>query len=114
MSAASSDAALWGLLFAMAGLTVTLRASFFVFGDRIRIPPLVRRGLDYVPAAVLAAIVAPAFVQFAPGEAIDLAAQAPRWAAGVVGVATALVTRNMLAVLVLGMATLWGVQALLG
>jgi branched-subunit amino acid transport protein len=114
VSAASGDAALWGLLLAMAALTLTLRASFFVFGDRIRIPPLVRRGLDYVPAAVLAAIVAPAFVLFAPGEAVDLAVQAPRWAAGVVGVAAALITRNMLAVLVLGMATLWGVQALLG
>ena len=114
MSAASSDAALWGLLLAMAALTLTLRASFFVFGDRIRIPPLVRRGLDYVPAAVLAAIVAPAFVQFAPGEAVDVATQVPHWAAGAVGVATALITRNILAVLVLGMGTLWGVQALLG
>jgi branched-subunit amino acid transport protein len=114
VSAASSDAALWGLLLAMALMTVALRASFFVFGDRIRIPPLVRRGLDYVPAAVLAAIMAPAFVQVAPGEAVDLVAQAPRWAAGVVGAAAALLTRNMLAVLVLGMATLWGMQALLG
>ena len=114
MSGASGGLALWGLLLAMGVLTVTLRASFFVFGERIRIPPLVRRGLDYVPAAVLAAIVAPAFVQFVPGEAIDVAEQAPRWAAGAVGVAAALLTRNMLAVLALGMATLWGVQALLG
>jgi branched-subunit amino acid transport protein len=114
VSGASGDAALWGLLLAMAALTLTLRASFFVFGDRIRIPPLVRRGLDYVPAAVLAAIVAPAFVLFVPGEAPELAVQAPRWAAGVVGVAAALITRNMLVVLGLGMATLWGVQALLG
>lgn len=114
MSAASSDAALWGLLFAMAALTVALRASFFVFGDRIDIPPLVRRGLDYVPAAVLAAIVAPAFVLFAPGEAVDLAEQVPRWVAGAVGVAAALITRNMLTVLVFGMAALWGARALLG
>ena len=113
MSAASGDAALWGLLVAMAALTLSLRASFFVFGDRIRIPPLVRRGLDYVPAAVLAAIVAPAFVNLAPGAAIDLVVQAPKWAAGVVGIAAALITRNMLAVLLLGMATLWGVQALM-
>lgn len=114
MSAASSPAALWGLLLAMAALTLALRASFFVFGERIRIPPLVRRGLDYVPAAVLAAIVAPAFVQLAPGEALDVAAQAPRWAAGLVAVVAALVTRNMLVVLLLGMATLLGAQALLG
>lgn len=114
MSATSSGAALWVLFFAMAGLTLALRASFFVLGDRIRIPPLVRRGLAYVPAAVLAAIVAPVFAQFTPGEAVDLATQVPRWAAGAVGVATALVTHNMLAVLLLGMATLWGIQALVG
>ena len=114
MTGASGAAALWGLLLTMAALTLALRASFFVFGERIRIPPLVRRGLDYVPAAVLAAIVAPAFVLFAPGEAVDLTVQVPRWAAGAVGVAAAILTRNMLAVLVLGMATLWGVQALLG
>ncbi|MDF1522080.1 MAG: AzlD domain-containing protein [Trueperaceae bacterium] len=114
MSGASGAAALWALLLAMAALTLTLRGSFFVFGDRIRIPPLVRRALDYVPAAVLAAIVAPAFVQVAPGEAVDVLEQAPRWAAGLVGVAAALLTRNMLVVLALGMATLWGVQALLG
>lgn len=114
MSAVSSDAALWGLLLTMGALTLTLRASFFVLGDRVRIPRIVQRALDYVPAAVLAAIVAPAFVHLTPGEAVDLTVQAPRWAAGVVGVAAALITRNMLVVLVLGMVTLWGVRAMLG
>jgi len=102
----------WGLILAMAVITFALRASFIVLQDRIRIPDLVRRGLAYVPAAVLAAIVAPAFVQL--GGDADLVSQAPRWAAGLVGVAVAVRTKHMVAVLAVGMLTLWGVQALLG
>jgi len=106
-----SDGALWGLIVAMGAITYALRASFIVLQDRVRLPDLVRRGLAYVPAAVLAAIVAPAFLQVG-GEA-DLAVLAPRWAAGVVGTLVALRTGHMVAVLVAGMLTLWGVQALL-
>jgi branched-subunit amino acid transport protein len=107
-----SDAALWGLILAMGALTFALRASFILLQDRVRIPELVRRGLAYVPAAVLAAIVAPAFVQV--GGELDWAYQAPRWAAGVVGALVALKTRHIVAVLVAGMLTLWGAQALVG
>lgn len=106
-----SEAALWGLILAMGAVTVSLRASFVLLQDRVRLPDLVRRAMSYVPAAVLAAIAAPAFVQL--GGEFDLAVQAPRWAAGVVGAAVALRTRHMVAVLAAGMLTLWGMQALL-
>ncbi len=107
-----SDAALWGLILAMGAITVSLRASFVMLQDRVRLPDLVRRGMAYVPAAVLAAIAMPAFVQV--GGEFDWAVQAPRWAAGLVGAAVAWRTRHMVAVLAAGMLTLWGVQALLG
>lgn len=103
---------LWWLFLAMAALTVVLRASFIVLQDRILVPDLVRRSLAYVPAAVLAAIVAPAFIDL--GADADVITQAPRWAAGVVGVIAALVTRNMLVVLTVGMLAFWGVRALIG
>jgi len=106
-----SDAGLWGLIVAMGVLTFALRGSFILLQERVRLPLLVRRGLVYVPAAVLAAIVAPAFVQL--GGELDLAVQAPRWVAGGVGLLVALKTRSMPAVLVTGMLTLWAVQALL-
>jgi branched-subunit amino acid transport protein len=107
-----STAGGWGLILAMAAITFAMRASFIVLQDRIRLPTLVRRGLAYVPAAVLAAIVAPAFVQF--GGDADIAVQAPRWAAGIVGALVAARTQHMVAVLIAGMLTLWGMQALLG
>ena len=114
MSAPWSPLAIWGLWLAMAALTLALRASFVVLQDRVRIPDLLRRGLAYVPAAVLAAIVAPAVVHVAPGEALDLAVQAPRWAAAAVGMLVAVTTRSMPLVLALGMATLWLVRAWMG
>ncbi len=109
---AHAGADVWWLFLAMAALTVALRASFIVLQDRIHVPDLLRRSLAYVPAAVLAAIVAPAFVD--PGAGADLLSQAPRWTAGVLGVVAALVTRNMLVVLVVGMLAFWGVRALIG
>ncbi len=107
-----SDGALWAVVVAMGVLTFALRSSFILAQERIRLPDWVRRGLDYVPAAVLAAIVAPAFVQL--GGDAELIDQAPGWAAGIVGVVVALKTRHIVAVMVAGMLTLWGARALLG
>jgi branched-subunit amino acid transport protein len=106
-----SEGTTWGLIAAMAAGTFALRASFIVLQDRVRLPGWFRRGMAYVPAAVLAAITAPAFVQL--GGEFDLAAQAPRWVAGAVGAWVALRTSNVVAVLAAGMLTLWGLQALM-
>ncbi len=109
---AQAGPAVWWLFLAMAAITLVLRASFIVLQDRVRIPDLLRRSLAYVPAAVLAAIVAPAFVDLGAGA--DVLTQAPRWVAGALGVVAALVTRNMLVVLAVGMLAFWGVRALIG
>jgi len=100
---------LWWLIGAMALLTFALRASFIVL-PRIRLPRIVEGALAYVPAAVLAAIVAPAIVSLSADASV--AVQLPRWAAAAVGVLVALRTRSMIAVLAAGMLTLWAVQAL--
>jgi branched-subunit amino acid transport protein len=105
-----SDAQTWWLIAGMAAITLLLRASFIVL-PRIRLPAIVERALAYVPAAVLAGIVAPAIVTLSPDTpALE---QLPRWIAAAVGIAIALRTRLMIAVLLGGMATLWAVQALL-
>jgi branched-subunit amino acid transport protein len=101
---------LWGLILAMGLITFALRASFIVLQDRIRLPELVRRGLVYVPAAVLAAMVAPAFISL--GDGVDASQQLPRWVAGLVAVLVAVRTKSIIVVLLVGMTTLWGVQAL--
>jgi branched-subunit amino acid transport protein len=50
---------LWATLLGMAAVTFVLRASFLVLPPGIETPPLLRRALRYVPAAVLTAIWAP-------------------------------------------------------
>ena len=58
----SEDLAAW---LAIAGVTASgfvTRASFVVFGARLKLPPLVEQALRFAPAAVLGAIVAPALL----------------------------------------------------
>jgi branched-subunit amino acid transport protein len=43
----------------MAAVTFLVRASFLLLPPRVETPPLLRRALRYVPAAVLTAIWAP-------------------------------------------------------
>jgi len=47
------------LIAGMTAVTFLIRYAFFALGERIAFPPLVRRALRYVPAAVLTAIVVP-------------------------------------------------------
>jgi branched-subunit amino acid transport protein len=69
-------------------------------------PPLLTRWLRYVPAAVLAALVAPAAL--APNGKLQLGPQA--WATAV-GAVVAWRTRNVLYTIVIGMAAFWALRA---
>ena len=55
-------AAIWISMLGMGIITLTLRASFLVLPERVKLPALLRRALRYVPAAVLTAIYAPALL----------------------------------------------------
>lgn len=54
-----STATIWIAMLGMGLLTVSLRCSFLLLPDSVHLPPLLRRALRYVPAAVLTAIYAP-------------------------------------------------------
>ncbi len=47
------------LIAGMAAVTFAIRYSFFALGDRIAFPPVIKRALRFVPAAVLTAICVP-------------------------------------------------------
>lgn len=99
------------LIVAMALVTLTERASFLILKDRLRLPKLVERALAYVPAAVIAALVAP--LVFTPGgesfTAFDV-----RPLAAAAAAAVAWFTRSVLGTLAVGMGTLWTLSWLLG
>lgn len=107
----SSEWLIW-LVIVVGGLaTFGLRGSFiFLFGRfddvLVRLEPV----LDYVPAAVLAALVAPSFVVQDASLAGTLGNE--RLTAGVGAFAVAWVSENMLATIVAGMAIFWAVRFL--
>jgi len=61
---------LWVTILGMFAVTFLIRASFLVFGQRLRFPPTVVQSLSHVPVAVLTAIVIPEAI--APGGQLQL------------------------------------------
>lgn len=102
----------WLTIAGVSAVVFLLRASFILFADPHGFPPLFRRALAYVPAAVLAAIVAPGLLM--PAGAIDASLDNPRWIAGVIAIAAAALLRHPLGALCVGMPALWLLQWAIG
>lgn len=99
------------LVFVVGGIgTYLMRASFFIIGSRVTLPPWFRRALPYVAPAVFAAIVAPPL--FGEAELTASAAVNPRLLAAVVAGLVGWRTRNIGSVLIVGMISLWLLQRL--
>lgn len=94
----------WLALLGMSVVTLALRASFLVLPDRVPLPPLVRRALRYVPAAVLTAIWAPELLLRSDG--LYLSADNHRLLAGLVAVAVAWRFRKTFVTILAGLAAL--------
>ena len=101
---------LWLTIIASGGVTYALRLSFIVLLGRVALPEVLRRGLRFVPPAVLAAIILPELV-LRQGR-LDLAPANPRLLAGLLAGVIAWRTRNVLLTIGVGMAGLWLLQAL--
>lgn len=100
---------LWTTIAIIGAGTYALRLSFIFLLGRVEFPPKAQHALRYVPAAVLSALVLPAFVR--PEGAIDLSFGNLHLIAGVIAALVAWGTRNMLATLAAGMVALWLLQA---
>ncbi len=101
---------LWLTIIIIGLLTYAIRLSFILFFSRIDIPALLQRALRFVPMAVLSAIIFPAL--FLPKGTLLLSYSNARLIAGICAVIVAWRTKNVLATLVVGMGTLYLVQAL--
>ncbi|MDX1613553.1 MAG: AzlD domain-containing protein [Candidatus Promineifilaceae bacterium] len=105
-----SEAAVW-LTIVLAGLlTYVTRLSFIILFERLTVPPLVTRGLRYVPPAVLTAIIVPELLL--PGGQFDLSLANFRLLAGLAAIAVAWRSRNPIATILVGMGALWLLQFL--
>lgn len=107
-----SEVQFWWVI-AAAGLgTWLIRSSFLALLAGRKLPIAVEELLSYIPAATLAALVAPAMLVI-DGQ-IALQADNLRLFAGMAAIAVGVWTRNLLAVLVAGMGGLWLLQGLFG
>jgi branched-subunit amino acid transport protein len=107
-----SEPAIWLTLFGMGLITFSQRFFFILFHNQLAVPPLVRRGLQYVPPAVLSAVIAPEL--FMPAGTIDLSLQNFRLIAGLFSILVAWRTRNVFLTIGSGMALLWLLQTVFG
>jgi branched-subunit amino acid transport protein len=99
----------WPIILAMGLVTYALRVSMIAVFGRIEIPVLLRRASRFVPAAVLAAFVAPELLR--PGGTLMLSLASPRLVAGVVASVVAWRSRSVSLTVAAGMALLWLLQA---
>jgi len=100
---------LWAMVLVVGALNYLSRLSFIAFFARRAMPPLLARALKFVPAAMLTALVVPMIAS--PSMGGDGGSNL-RIGAALVAAAVALATRNGIATIVVGMATLWTLQAL--
>lgn len=103
-----TDTQVWLAIASMAVTAFFFRAVFFLVHDRVRLAPWLVRALDYVPPAVMAALVIPELVGFEADRSLPDA----RLLAGVIAFAAAWFSRNLLVTVAVGMLALWGLAAL--
>lgn len=98
----------WLTFLAMGLVTFATRLSFITALAKVEVPPLVRRGLRFVPPAVLSAIIFPALLRPEPAGTLDLSFTNARLLAGVLAALLVWRTRNVMLAIAAGMLVLWG------
>lgn len=105
-----SDAELWLTVAGMGVVTFAMRLLPIALLERMSLPALVQRGLRFVPPAVLSAIIFPELL--VRDGALDVSPGNTRLIAGLVAALVARGIRNVIVTIVVGMATLWLLQAI--
>ena len=90
------------LIIGMALINLVIRYPVFLLADRFRFPALIERALNFVPAAVLTAIIVPAVI-YPTGPQAQLGWHNPFLDAAILTAIISYLTRNLLATIVIGM-----------
>jgi branched-subunit amino acid transport protein len=96
---------IWLTIVAGGALTFLIRVSFFALMDRWEPPVLLKRGLRYVPPAVLSAIVFPELL--IRSGSLNLSLGNVRLLAGLVAILVGWRTRNVLLTIAAGLAAFY-------
>jgi branched-subunit amino acid transport protein len=103
---------IWPVMIIAGLLTFATRLSFILLFERIRMPEWFRRGLRFVPVAVLSAIILPELTS--PNGSLFLSWRNPQLLAGAVAILVAWKTKNVLLTIAAGMAALLIFRFVLG
>ncbi len=103
---------LWLVILFAGLLTFATRLSFILMLDRLKVPDWFRRGLRFVPVAVLSAIILPELAT--QNNTLALSLHNPQLFAGAIAILVAWRTRNVLLTIIAGMVALLIFQVLLG
>ncbi len=107
----SQTAQFWLMIVVLAAGTWAMRSLPIMLHGHVPHPPWLARLLRHVPVAALTALVVPAALYLHKGN--DYSFAPSRTVASVVALLVALKTKNTLATLAAGMATLWIMTAVL-
>lgn len=101
----AADWVAWATIIGAGAVTLAARASFIVMPARIRVPAWFQRGLKYVGAAVLPALILPdvLFRELAAGDTVNVY----RVIAALVAMIVAWRTSSIFATIGAGMVVLW-------
>lgn len=105
-----SDLAIWAVIVGLTCVTVATRSAFLALGKRYTLPERLQHALRYAPVCALVALIAPE-IAFANGS---LALGNPKLIAGLGAAVVMLVTRNMIAAMVVGMLAFTALRLLAG
>jgi len=100
---------MWFTILGMGLITYSIRLSLIAAIGSAELPGLFRRGLAYVPPAVLSAIIFPELLQ--PRGELELSLGNAHLLAGLLASLVAWRTRNVLLTIISGMIVLWLLQA---
>jgi len=107
-----SQATIWAAMLGMGLISLSLRSSFLLLPERVRMPALLRRALRFVPAAVLTAIYAPELM--VQSGTIDFSIDNARLLAGLAAIAVAWRLRRTFLTILVGMLALHLFGAMIG
>ena len=103
---------LWVAMIATGLATFLIRLSFIALLGRLKMPEIAVRALRFVPPAVLSAIIFPELFRY--GGEWNLSPANIRILAGVIAALVAYRTKNVVWTILVGMLSLYALQALLG
>ena len=103
---------IWLVIIIAGMVTFGTRLSFILVLDRINVPHWFRRGLHFVPVAVLSALILPELTS--PNGSLFLSWHNAQLPAGAVAILVAWRTKSVLLTILAGMAALFLFKAILG